>query len=104
MVSWPWIGLGRNAKSTLNASPSGSESLVNTLKVTAVPSVVVTVSATATGGRFGPTVMVKLHELELPDVSNDVQTAVVVPTGKVLPEAGEQSNEAMPQGSLAAAM
>src|SRR2546427_2009230 len=50
------------------------------------------------------TVIVKLHELELPTVSVAVQTTMFVPTGKTLPEGGAQANPERPQASVAAAI
>ena len=52
----------------------------------------------------GVTVIEKLHELLLPELSIAVAVTVVVPTGKVLPELGEASKLAMPHASEAAAV
>ena len=46
------------------------------------------------------TVTVKLHEPVLPDASVAVQVTVVVPTGKLDPEAGAHTTVALPQLSL----
>jgi hypothetical protein len=40
---------------------------------------------------LGHTVTVKLHELLLPEISRALQMTVFVPSGKVLPDSGKQS-------------
>src|SRR5262245_15958374 len=53
------------------------------------------------GGAGGQTVTVKLHEFVLPPPSTAVQTTVVTPFEKVLPDGGEQLKLARPQSSRA---
>jgi hypothetical protein len=55
------------------------------------------------GGVVATTVTVKLHELELPELSVAAHTTVVVPTGNTLPLGGAQTKLAMPQASEAPA-
>ena len=87
--------------------PEASEAV--TVKLTGVRPPVH--SATRFVGQFkvgkamvGVTVTVKLHELLLPEPSIAVPVTVVVPTGKVLPELGEESKLAMPHASKAEAV
>jgi len=64
----------------------------------------VTFAQETVGADTSTTSTVKVHPLELPTESVDLQRTVVAPIGKVLPEFGEQSKVAMPQGSEAAAV
>jgi hypothetical protein len=73
-------------------------------KATASPGqTVLSVSRVAEMGPHA-TVTVKLHELELPTLSNTLQVTVVTPIGNVLPEFGEQLKLAIPHASEALAM
>jgi hypothetical protein len=53
------------------------------------------------GGAGGQTVTVKVHEFVFAPPSTAVQTTVVKPMGKVLPEGGEQLKLDKPHASAA---
>ena len=56
---------------------------------------------TIVGGTGGQTVIVKLQVFVFPLTSDAVQTTVVTPIGKVLPEGGEHEKLLIPHTSLA---
>jgi hypothetical protein len=60
--------------------------------------------ATSFSSVIPPTWTLKLHEFELPTVSIAVQVTVVTPTGKMLPDGGEQLKLSRPHASKALAM
>src|SRR6266436_1273974 len=64
-----------------------------------VPKLQTTRAAQIGGALNAATVIVKLHEFELPVLSVALQRTVVAPTGNVPPPGGAQLNEPIPHGS-----